>query len=118
MRMSDDALRSAHTTLEDGTLLSSLNRMYYAAFYAVCAVLAADGAEYGRHSAVRAALHRDLVKAGRLSVEAGRAYDELFEGRQAGDYEPTTRLEEQDMRELLSRTCRLVEELRNILLPA
>jgi hypothetical protein len=45
----------------------------------------ADGASTGT-SGVRAAIHRDLVKSGRIHAEWGRAFDRLFEGRQRADY--------------------------------
>ena len=43
---------------------SAVSRAYYAAFYAVSARFARDGKLFSRHSAVEAAVHRDLVKPG------------------------------------------------------
>lgn len=43
---------------------ASASRAYYAAFHAVCAVLALRGESFKKHPAVRGALHRDLIKAG------------------------------------------------------
>ncbi len=39
-----------------------VNRLYYAAFYAVSLLLIIEGKSYKKHSAVRVALHRDFVK--------------------------------------------------------
>jgi len=60
----DDALEIAELSLGRGPLVSCVNRMYYAAFYAVSAVLADEGITYGKHAAVRASVNRDLVKTG------------------------------------------------------
>lgn len=45
----------------------AVNRAYFAAFYAASAVLLARGQRFVKHSGVRAALHRDLVKSGLLA---------------------------------------------------
>ena len=43
---------------------SAASRAYYAAFHGVTAVLACRGLSFTKHTAVRAALHRDLIQAG------------------------------------------------------
>ncbi len=65
---------------------SAASRAYYAAFHAVTALLALRGQSHSKHSAVRAALHRDLVNTGQWSEELGDAYDSLMEMREIGDY--------------------------------
>ena len=42
--------------------------------------------EFTRHAAVRAALHRDLIQSGALSVNLGRDYDFLLDLRETADY--------------------------------
>lgn len=81
------SLESARREYAQGRLDFSANRLYYAAFYAVSAVLAARGKNYSKHGAVRAAFHRDLVKAGVMDVKFGKLYDHLFYSRQKADYE-------------------------------
>lgn len=39
------------------------SRAYYAAFYAVSALFSVEGKAFTKHTAVAAAVHRDLVKA-------------------------------------------------------
>jgi len=65
---------------------SSASRAYYAAFHGVTAVLAGRGMEFTKHTAVRAALHRDLIQAGLLSADLGRDYDFLLDLRETADY--------------------------------
>lgn len=76
-------------TARNDRLLSpsaAISRAFYAAFYAASAVLAADDRHFVRHAGLRAALHRDLVKPGRLSIECGKLFDGLFKARQTADY--------------------------------
>ena len=65
---------------------SAASRAYYAAFHGVTAVLACRGLSFTKHTAVRAALHRDLIQAGLLSAELGRDYDYLLDLRETADY--------------------------------
>ena len=65
---------------------SAASRAYYAAFHGVTAVLAARGMEFTKHTAVRAALHRDLIQSGALSADLGRNYDFLLDLRETADY--------------------------------
>ena len=51
---------------------SSASRAYYAAFHGVTTVLAGRGMEFTKHTAVRAALHRDLIQTGLLPADLGR----------------------------------------------
>ena len=46
---------------------AAASRAYYAAFYAVSALLALGGRTFKKHSALEAAVHRDLVKPGLFS---------------------------------------------------
>jgi uncharacterized protein (UPF0332 family) len=65
---------------------SAASRAYYSAFHGVTAVLAGRGMEFTKHTAVRAALHRDLVQSGGLSADLGREYDFLLDLRETADY--------------------------------
>ncbi len=65
---------------------ASASRAYYAAFHAVSALFATRGESFRRHSAVEAAVHRDLVRTGDLSKELGAAYSALLRLREVGDY--------------------------------
>lgn len=86
LERADEAIAAADLAAGNNLLVSAVNRTYYAVFYAACALLSKDGKEYGKHSAVRAAVHRDLVKPGRIAAEYGELYSTLFEERNEGDY--------------------------------
>ena len=50
---------------------AAASRAYYAGFHAVCALFALEGKQFSKHTAVRGAVHRELVRTGRWSVERG-----------------------------------------------
>jgi uncharacterized protein (UPF0332 family) len=71
---------------------SAASRAYYAAFHALTALFAMRGRLFSKHSAIRSALHRDLVQTGEWNTELGRDYDFLSELRETGDYGGVSRV--------------------------
>lgn len=80
-------------TLEDARILAKagrwnacVNRLYYACFYAVSALLVRDGLSSSRHAGVRSLFNRHYVKTGKVPKDLATIYNDLFERRQEGDY--------------------------------
>jgi uncharacterized protein len=108
-----ESLKSAETLLPISAN-DAASRAYYAAFYAVSAVFALAGKTFKKHSAVRAAVHRDLVHPGLWSVDLARYFDGLWELRNTADYGVTERISASDATaavESARRILRAVEEL-------
>lgn len=56
---------------------SSASRAYFAAFQAISAYFALEGKDFSKHSALEAAVHRDLVKPGLWDKSLGRDFSWL-----------------------------------------
>lgn len=65
---SQESLDAARDELKAGRLSFSVNRIYYACFYAVNAILLQEKLRFKKHSGVRTAFHQHLVKSGKLAV--------------------------------------------------
>jgi len=91
--------------------------MYYACFFAASAHFLARGVRFTKHSGVRAAVHRELVKTAALSVDDGRLYDRMFVERQEADYLELTDFDPAAVRGDLEGVARLVERLRGLHVP-
>ena len=76
---------------------SAASRAYYAAFHALTALFALRGQSFSKHSAVRAAIHRDLIRPGFFPEDLGRAYDFLMDLRESGDYGGITQVSRDDV---------------------
>jgi uncharacterized protein (UPF0332 family) len=63
------------------------SRAYYAAFYAVSALFALQNKKFRKHSAIEAAVHRDLVHTGLWPKERGSDFSFLRGTRNRGDYD-------------------------------
>ena len=63
------------------------NRLYYAAYYAVSALLIARGHTVRTHEGIIQCFGNNFVKTGIVSKEQGKLYSQLFTLRLKGDYE-------------------------------
>jgi uncharacterized protein (UPF0332 family) len=80
------ALKTAEINDAEGDYDAAASRAHYAAFYEVSAVLAREGKRFKKHSAVEVALHRDLIRTGRLPESVGKDYATLYSFKTTGDY--------------------------------
>lgn len=64
-----------------------VNRLYYACFYGVSALLALHKMKSTKHAGIRSYFNLHFVKTEIISIESARIYNDLFERRQEGDYE-------------------------------
>lgn len=110
----DTSLLSAQRELEAGALEYSINRLYYSMFYAVSAVLFERQMSFNKHSGVRAAFHREIIKKGMLDVKWGKLYDQLFEDRQEGDYMAMVTFDKQYVESRLALCTKFLQELRHL----
>lgn len=65
---------------------TAINRLYYACFYAVGALLVKNGIETSSHSGCRQKFGQLFVLNGKISKDLAKLYTDLFEKRQKGDY--------------------------------
>jgi uncharacterized protein (UPF0332 family) len=97
---------------------SAASRAYYAAFHALTAFFALRGQSFKKHAALRAALHKDLIKSGEWPMERGKDYDLLTELRETSDYAEVARVTEQDARRAVEAAQRVIaacqEELSSL----
>ena len=65
---------------------SIINRVYYAMFYAVLALLIFENFASSKHSGILSFFNRRFIKTGVFPEEIGRSINNAFELRQRGDY--------------------------------
>jgi uncharacterized protein (UPF0332 family) len=81
-----EALAEAALLLDSGHANTGVNRLYYACFYAVSALLFTQGLTATSHSGLRTLFHQHLIRPGLLPLGQGPLYDRLFDQRQRSDY--------------------------------
>jgi len=96
-------LPEARVMLQTGHPYGAVNRIYYACFYAVAALLITRNLSSSRHSGVIALFNRHFIKPGLISVNMGKFYSRMFDSRLENDYADWMEAEEQDIKEELVR---------------
>jgi len=84
----------AKDTLDDAMILadkrkwnSSINRLYYAAYYAVMALLLKNDIKPTTHNGAKSNFSEHFIKTGLIPLRFGKMYSQLFTWRQKGDYD-------------------------------
>jgi uncharacterized protein (UPF0332 family) len=111
----EESLASARRELEAQAYDFAVNRLYYAAFYAVSAALLERQLSFKKHTGVRASFHREFIKTGLLDVKWGKLYDQLFEDRQEGDYVALIAFDREYVEAQLTRCTQFLDRLRPLI---
>ena len=93
-----EALRESEILANSGHWNACVNRLYYACFYAVSALLAKYDLSSSKHSGLRSFFNRHFVKNGIIPKDIALIYNALYERRQEGDYEIYVSFKETDVR--------------------
>ena len=97
-------LKEAKGTAEMQFWPSAANRLYYAAYYSVSALLIANGDSAQTHAGVKVIFGKNFVKTGIVSREMNDLYQKLFSLRMTGDYDVTYNLTATDVLPLITPT--------------
>jgi len=111
-----ESLAEAKLLLESGHLNACVNRLYYAAFYAVNGLLLSRGLASARHSGVRSLFHQNFVKTGVVDSKHGRFFDTLYDNRQKGDYADMVSFHGKEVGDWLELTGKFIEVITRITL--
>ena len=87
---SRETLFAAKLLLSNGLLHDTVNRLYYACFQVVSALLLIEGKSSSKHSGVCALFETHWIRTGRLPAPMGPFYRRLFDYRQKADYRDLT----------------------------
>jgi len=111
-------LQKARETLKDARILAGasrwnpcVNRLYYACFYAVSALLIQEGLSSSKHSGVRSLFSQHFVKTNKVSKETAHIFNDLFERRQEGDYMDFVSFKESQVQPWISEAEAFVENI-------
>ena len=108
----EETLREAEILLNQSAFRGSINRSYYAMFYAVLGLLATRSLGTSKHSGVIGLFDREFVKTGLLSKELSRSLHRAFDERQASDYGEMLEPDQELAALLLTQAQMFVREIK------
>ena len=111
----------AYETLEEARILfdknhfhGSVNRIYYAMFYAVSALALHNGFSTSSHSQLRGYFNREFVKTGKVPVSLGRSFGFAYDNRTKGDYQDLVQFDGGQIEELLQDAKTFIDFISNL----
>jgi uncharacterized protein (UPF0332 family) len=113
MERAVETLQEARLMMEGGHLHGAANRIYYACFYAVVALLLAGDLSSPKHSGVMALFNRHFIKEGVLPVDMGKFYSRVFDRRLEGDYGEIVELQKEDIRADLAEAQEFIARIES-----
>lgn len=107
---------AAAKLLADADMPSAVvNRLYYAAFYAVNALLCQHSLSSRRHGGVQALFNQHFVKKGLVSRLQGELYNKLFSLRQQSDYEDLYRPDPDEVKQMIPEVEAFVQAISSLI---
>ena len=82
-----ETLEATKVCIDSKHYKDAINRSYYAAFYAIKAILAMDGTDFKRHKDVVAYFNKEYVATEIFDKNLGRKLSNLQQTRETSDYD-------------------------------
>ena len=115
MEKAHESLLAGGSENQSGRLTIAVRNLYYACFYALSALLLKQGRSFKKHTGVKAALHKDLVKEGIIEPEWGRFYNKIFDSRHEGDYQPLRVFQAEEVNLYLEQCTGFIARIETLL---
>ncbi len=110
-----ETIEEVRTHIENRFWNTAINRMYYACFYAVSALLFKNQIEVLSHQGVRQKFGEYFVKNGKINRDLAKHFTELSEKRQKGDYNDFFDYDEETVLRLYPSSRKFIAEIEKIL---
>ncbi len=117
LREADESIEEAKVLLREGmSMRAVMNRLYYAMFYAVLALLQEKQKGTSKHAGAIALFDREFIKRGTFDKELSKTLHRAFELRQKGDYMERVNVTKKDVDEMFPKVIEFVGRTRAFLL--
>jgi len=94
---------------------TAVNRLYYACFFSVTALLISQQIETKTHAGALRMLSFHFTKTEKLSMELYKFYADLFDNRQSGDYADFTYFDREMVEELHKQAIVFIDAIEKLI---
>ena len=115
LQKAKDTILEVKTLIDNQYWNTAINRLYYACFYAVGALLIKNGVETASHSGTRQKFGQLFVKPNKIRRELAKHYTELFEKRLKGEYNDFFDFDKETVLRLLPPSQDLINRIEELL---
>lgn len=110
-----DTMQQVHEIVKLGYWTLVANRLYYASYYACCALLIKSGIETSTHKGVINQIGQSFILQGILPVSDAKLLGKLFSMRQSGDYDDLFDWEEEDVAPLIPQVEDFINRVNTLI---
>lgn len=115
IQKANSTLAEIPVNIKHGFWVTAVNRMYYACYYAVSALLIQRGINAQTHAGVRQLFGKEFVLSGKVSIAQGRFYSKLFSNRQSGDYEDFIQITEEQVLHFHPQVILFIDTIKSLI---
>ena len=110
-----ETYKDAQALFEMGSINSSVNRLYYSAFYATMTLLLKKNIKVKSHKGVQQKLGEEFVLTGLISKELAKAYSILSDYRHKSDYDDLLEFDNEVVEKLFEPTAEFIDRIEILL---
>jgi uncharacterized protein (UPF0332 family) len=111
IQRSKETIMEARLMINEGYLNGAINRLYYACYYIVIALLIKNGISAQTHAGTKQMLGLHFVVNGKLSPKISSIYATLFEKRHSSDYDDFAFYDKELLENLYPQAIEFIETL-------
>ena len=112
---SEEVMEDARLLTSNSRWFSCVNRLYYAAFHLVDALLTLDHIQAKSHEGLKTKFFQLYIKNGTIHLDYSKLYSRLFDWRQESDYGVFTSFTEADVLPLLKETADFLKVVKALI---
>jgi len=111
-----DTLKEVDLHVKNDLWNTAVNRLYYACYYAVIALLVKQEIKAQTHAGVRQMFGLHFIKPKLIDKELGKFYTDIFDKRQTGDYDDFVDFSKEEVISLITPAKQLISEIEKLLI--
>jgi uncharacterized protein (UPF0332 family) len=111
----DSTFLDAKILAENNSWNSCVNRLYYACFYAVSALLIQKGHNIKTHNGVRTIFFKEFISKGIIEKDYSKLYSDLSDWRGEGDYADFVDYDKDTVIPMLFKVDKFLERIKDII---
>lgn len=115
LQRAKETIQEVETHIENKFWNTAINRMYYACFYAVGALLVKHGIGASTHPGVRQKFGEFFVKTEKVDKRLAKHYTDLFEKRHKGDYNDFYDYDDETVNRLFPLSKEFIKKLEELI---
>jgi len=104
-----ETLEEARVMLDSEHFYGTANRIYYACFYAVVALLLTKNLSSSKHSGIIGLFNKNFIKTGSIPKNMGKFYSRLFDSRLESDYGELMEIDPNELRQDLATAADFID---------